>query len=202
MINSIQKYRVWMTLAALALMVGGCANKPERIVLLPQEGRTTSLIVTGPTGSTVTLSEPYAEAVVTHRETTAGKTDAETVNKRYGSTLSATPFAPKRFVVYFLSGGNELTPESLAQLPGILAEISKVPAAEVVITGHTDRVGPVEINDTLSLQRAQTVRTQLIAAGAAADKITTAGRGEREPLVPTADEVSEPRNRRVEIKVR
>jgi outer membrane protein OmpA-like peptidoglycan-associated protein len=38
--------------------------------------------------------------------------------------------------------------------------------------------------------------------GIAPDRITTAGRGEREPLVPTADEVAEPRNRRVEISVR
>jgi flagellar motor protein MotB len=29
-----------------------------------------------------------------------------------------------------------------------------------------------------------------------------AGRGEREPIVPTEDEVAEPRNRRVEITVR
>jgi len=33
-------------------------------------------------------------------------------------------------------------------------------------------------------------------------RISVAGRGEREPEVPTADEVAEPRNRRVEINVR
>jgi outer membrane protein OmpA-like peptidoglycan-associated protein len=38
--------------------------------------------------------------------------------------------------------------------------------------------------------------------GIAADRIRVAGRGEREPLVPTADEVAEARNRRVEINVR
>jgi len=41
-----------------------------------------------------------------------------------------------------------------------------------------------------------------VKAGVAADRISVAGRGEREPLVPTADEVAEPRNRRVEINVR
>ena len=42
----------------------------------------------------------------------------------------------------------------------------------------------------------------LIAAGVPAGKIETAGRGEREPLLKTADEVAEPKNRRVEISVR
>ncbi len=42
----------------------------------------------------------------------------------------------------------------------------------------------------------------LIEAGFPADKMEIAGRGERELLVPTANEVDEPRNRRVEINIR
>jgi outer membrane protein OmpA-like peptidoglycan-associated protein len=43
---------------------------------------------------------------------------------------------------------------------------------------------------------------ELVKLGIAESRIQIAGRGEREPLVPTADEVSEPRNRRVEVSVR
>jgi outer membrane protein OmpA-like peptidoglycan-associated protein len=46
------------------------------------------------------------------------------------------------------------------------------------------------------------VRDELVKVGIAADRIRVEGRGEREPLVPTPDEVAEPRNRRVEISVR
>jgi outer membrane protein OmpA-like peptidoglycan-associated protein len=46
------------------------------------------------------------------------------------------------------------------------------------------------------------VREELLKLGIAPGRIRTAGRGEREPLVPTADGVAEPRNRRVEINVR
>lgn len=187
---------------ALVLMLVGCAGKPERIVLLPQEGRSSSLVVTGPAGSQVTLSEPYAEAVVTRRETTAGKVDADTVNKRYGAVLSATPIMPRSFVLYFVTGGNEFTAESEAQLPAVVTEVAAVPAVEVIVIGHTDRVGTVEANDALSLRRAQVVRDRLIAAGVTSDKIIAVGRGEREPVMQTADEVAEPRNRRVEVKVR
>ena len=57
-------------------------------------------------------------------------------------------------------------------------------------------------DDGLSLRRAERVRNDLIGRGIPGDKIQVAGRGEREPLVPTEDEVAEPRNRRVEITVR
>jgi len=80
--------------------------------------------------------------------------------------------------------------------------VSKYDAGEVVVTGHTDRVGNDTENDRLSLERAGVMRARLVAAGVPAERITMAGRGEREPLVPTADEVSEPRNRRVEVKLR
>jgi OmpA-OmpF porin, OOP family len=46
------------------------------------------------------------------------------------------------------------------------------------------------------------VRDELVRVGIPPDRISVAGRGEREPLIPTDDEVAEPRNRRVEINVR
>jgi outer membrane protein OmpA-like peptidoglycan-associated protein len=81
-------------------------------------------------------------------------------------------------------------------------EIARRPAPEIVVIGHTDRVGAVPYNDALSLRRAERVRDELVKVGITADRISVAGRGEREPLVPTPDEVAEPRNRRVEINVR
>jgi outer membrane protein OmpA-like peptidoglycan-associated protein len=70
------------------------------------------------------------------------------------------------------------------------------------VIGHTDRVGPVEYNDALSLRRAERVRRNFVERGIPTSAINVAGRGEREPILSTADEVSEPRNRRVEINVR
>jgi outer membrane protein OmpA-like peptidoglycan-associated protein len=73
----------------------------------------------------------------------------------------------------------------------------------VAVIGHTDRVGSVAQNDALSLQRAERVRRDVAQQlGIAPDRIAAAGRGEREPLVETADEVAEPRNRRVEVTIR
>ena len=75
------------------------------------------------------------------------------------------------------------------------------PGGEIVVTGHTDRQGTVEANDQLSLQRALALRALFIERGFPPERIEAVGRGEREPLVPTADEVPEPRNRRAELLV-
>jgi outer membrane protein OmpA-like peptidoglycan-associated protein len=83
-----------------------------------------------------------------------------------------------------------------------LAEIRKRPAPDLIIVGHTDRVGLLADNDRLALKRAEKMRGEMVRQGLPADSVQAAGRGEREPLVPTADEVAEARNRRVEMLVR
>jgi OmpA-OmpF porin, OOP family len=84
----------------------------------------------------------------------------------------------------------------------VLEELRARPVTDMVLIGHTDRAGPIEGNDSLSLQRAERMRNDLVQQGFPAERIRAAGRGEREPLVPTADGIEEPRNRRVEIDVR
>ena len=83
-----------------------------------------------------------------------------------------------------------------------MAELKRRAVPDIVVIGHTDTIGALEWNDKLSLARAERVREALIAQGLPATRITAAGRGEREPLVTTADNVAEPRNRRVEVNVR
>ena len=90
----------------------------------------------------------------------------------------------------------------MAALADVLARATERPGGEVIIIGHTDRVGSVESNDTLSLQRAQAVRQLVIDRGFDPNRVEAVGRGEREPAVQTADEVEEPKNRRAEIVVR
>jgi len=72
---------------------------------------------------------------------------------------------------------------------------------KIAATGHADRAGSADYNLALSLKRAEAVRDALVAAGIPHDAITTAKLGETEPVVPTADGVSESANRRVEVIV-
>ena len=188
-----------ISLIGLMSLLVGCAS--ERVVLLPSaDGRPSAVIVQRGDKSSC-LDQPYATAerrLGFNRETTL---NAEEVQARYGKTLAARPPRPISFNLYFQEN-TTLTPESQLLLAKIQAEIRQRKAAELEIIGHTDRVGSVEKNDALSLCRATSTKALFIEMGIADNMIQISGRGEREPLIPTADEVLEPRNRRVQIMVR
>ncbi len=190
-------------LGAVLGLLGGCATVvSDRIILLPQaDGRPSAVEVTA--GSqTLRLNQPYATAELRDGRLTPATTTAEAVRATYGALLAQQPARPRSFTVQFEPNGNRLAAGAEAVLTEMRAALAVLPAAEVVITGHTDRVGSVEANDRLSLARAESVRDILAAAGVPRSAMSVAGRGEREPVVPTADEVAEARNRRVEIKIR
>jgi outer membrane protein OmpA-like peptidoglycan-associated protein len=193
-------------LAALGiLLLSGCA-KPARndlYVLIPAQDGHVGAVSVESGGKQTVLDQPYATARVTEPgRVEPGAITEQEVQKAFGAALAAQPGRPISFIVYFLEARDELTPDSKQIVGRIIDEIARRPAPEIIVIGHTDRVGTVPYNDALSLRRAERVRDELVKAGVAVERIRVEGRGEREPLVPTADEVAEPRNRRVEINVR
>jgi outer membrane protein OmpA-like peptidoglycan-associated protein len=149
------------------------------------------------------LDKPYTAA----RYEDGGKVETapvaqEEVRKTFAIAIAARPARPVSFLLYFQEGTDEYTAESKNAFEKIFAEIARRQAAEVAVIGHTDTVGKTEFNDALSLRRAERVRNDFVDRGIPTHAVNIAGRGERELIVPTADEVSEPRNRRVEINVR
>jgi hypothetical protein len=73
--------------------------------------------------------------------------------------------------------------------------------AQVSVIGHTDTSGSPQYNQELSERRAAAVERELVRLGVPATSITTIAQGQEDLLVPTADGVREPRNRRVEIVI-
>jgi outer membrane protein OmpA-like peptidoglycan-associated protein len=199
---------------AAVLLAAACAKAPvvpevkapardDLYVLLPDEaGKTGALSVTHADQAHV-LDTPHAATHIKEPGRVEKRTvHPDEVRQAFGAALSAQPPRPVSFTLYFLEGKDEFTPESQLLIQNVLAEIARRPAPEVIVIGHTDRVGNVSYNDTLSLRRAERARGELAKAGIPAERIQIAGRGEREPLIPTEDEVAEPRNRRVEISIR
>lgn len=176
----------------------------DTVILLPDEdGSVGSLVVSSEAGEQ-SLNTAYSKVETDETGAlAAGTTSAAEVESEFGSLLNATPAAPRSFTVTFESGSAEtLTTRSQAELARVRDYLLTVPAAEITVIGHTDRVGSVADNDALSKERARSVKALIQSAGVDATSIEAAGRGEREPLVETADGVAEPRNRRVEIRVR
>ncbi|MGB7761734.1 MAG: OmpA family protein [Bryobacteraceae bacterium] len=72
---------------------------------------------------------------------------------------------------------------------------------KVVVTGNTDYVGSGAYNETLSLARANTVKSFLVKYGAAADQVSVAGEGKRQPEVDNQTKEGRFINRRVSLQV-
>ena len=186
----------------LAALVSACAGPKESVVLLPSPtGQSTAVTVTRDAKQLV-LDQPYAGARLSRWSMSGNPSSAQDVESRFGPALAAQPLLPAQFTLYFIDGKDELTDESKQIVDTVFAEIARRPVPDVIVIGHTDTVGNDVANDALSRQRAEVVRNAFVARGLAADKLVTVGRGKRELAVPTADGVSEPRNRRIEILVR
>jgi outer membrane protein OmpA-like peptidoglycan-associated protein len=199
-----ERGRNLVSLVPLALLIlTGCATRDDLYVLLPGKGHNPGALTVTSGDEQRTLDQPYAGARVTRPGSVSRtKSSDSEVKATFGPALAAQPGRPVSFYLYFLADTDEFTPESKQVVAQIFAEIARRQAPDIVIIGHTDRVGPVPYNDALSLRRAERVREELLKRGIPRVRISVAGRGERELEVSTADEVAEPRNRRVEINVR
>ncbi|MCK9386766.1 MAG: OmpA family protein [Sulfuritalea sp.] len=201
----VSTYRCLASLAGALMLVllSACGSPREHFSVLPdRDGKTGQMVVTPRDGAPLKLDQTTTSATVRGGEVSSAKLSEAEIREMYKDALDAQPMAPARFLLYFVEGSDTLTVESQRELENVMAEIKKRPAPDLIVVGHTDRVGSVADNDRLALRRAEKVRAQLVAQGFSADSVSASGRGEREPLVPTVDEVPEARNRRVEILVR
>lgn len=190
-----------LPLACVAMLaLSACVS--ERVVLLPSPDGKPSAVVVRSGETEQVLDEPFETVALRGESQTIGVMDAQEVEERFGQVIAQMPTRPVSFTLYFLENSSELVPESRKELDLLRNELKDRPIAEILIIGHTDTVGGLQQNDALSLKRAIAVREELKEEGIDALVMDVAGRGKRELLVPTNDEVSEARNRRVEIRVR
>ena len=112
---------------------------------------------------------------------------------------AAAPMAAARtFLVFFDWSKADLT-DRARQIIGEAASARGQGVTRIEVNGFTDRSGPADYNMQLSIRRANAVAAELVRRGVPRNEIVTRGFGEENNLVPTADGVREPQNRRVEI---
>ena len=109
------------------------------------------------------------------------------------------PAAAPSYMVFFDWDRSNLSAQALNTIKQAANAFKTKGNARITATGHTDKSGPENYNMALSLRRANAVKDALVREGVPATAIAVIGRGESQPLVPTADGVREPQNRRVEI---
>ncbi len=116
--------------------------------------------------------------------------------------VTPAPAPARTYLVFFDWDRADLTARA-RQIVREAAEASRhVAYTRIEVNGYTDRSGTVQYNLRLSIRRARNVEAELIRDGVPRRAIDIHGYGESHPLVPTADGVREPQNRRVEIILR
>ena len=95
-----------------------------------------------------------------------------------------------------------LTPNAEAVLDTVSRAFTGQTTLQVEIAGHTDSIGSVAANQTLSQLRAESVRNYLISKGARPDQLRARGYGKTQMLInPESGDQDRERNRRVELRV-
>jgi iron complex outermembrane receptor protein len=109
------------------------------------------------------------------------------------------PSVAHSYMVFFDFNKSDLTAQAIAIVDQAAANAGPAKATQLVVTGHTDTVGSDAYNMRLSRRRAESVAAELEKQGIASGEIEIVAKGKKDLLVPTADGVREPQNRRVTI---
>ena len=92
-------------------------------------------------------------------------------------------------------------PEARTNLRELAVSLEKYPGSNVLIIGHTDRLGTEAYNMGLSDRRATAAATYLISQGVSGARIATRGLGETEPIASNETEAGRQANRRIEVAI-
>jgi chemotaxis protein MotB len=99
----------------------------------------------------------------------------------------------------FAKGSDQLDAKGKTALQQLASALNDNPNIEIIVEGHTDDSGSVNYNWDLSTRRATEVVKILALNGVLPNRMTAAGRGMHQPVVPNSDEASKAKNRRTEI---
>ncbi len=204
MIIHKRSYKIlFLSFLALVILASGCAK--TTVVLLPDpDGKVGHVTVSTDKGTT-NITRAREATVVKGRESTPTSPTILTeddINADFGQVLAVLPTKPIHFILYFKGGSTELTAASIKVLPDILESIKSRDSQNISVIGHTDTAGDRQYNMQLSQKRASAIRKILVREGVQSSFIKSTSHGENNPLVKTADNVHEPKNRRVEVVVR
>jgi len=111
---------------------------------------------------------------------------------------------PKEFTldrVNFEFGKSSLTKDSFVEMKELLEFMRRKKLIVIEIAGHTDSIGEPKENLKLSQQRAESVRSYLIANGIESIRVSAKGYGETEPIATNDTNDGRQKNRRTEVHI-
>jgi outer membrane protein OmpA-like peptidoglycan-associated protein len=103
--------------------------------------------------------------------------------------------------ILFITGSFRLASKSFKGLDEVVKIMTENPEMKLAIDGHTDNVGKDDMNQTLSDNRAASVKAYFVSKGIDESRITSAGHGETMPIADNKTAAGRAKNRRVELKL-
>ncbi len=177
----------------------------QTTVVLVDNGKSHNAIVVKTDKGSIVIDKPDRYVKITSKTKAPSKVETMSkseIKKKFATVIKAAPLPPVDINIYFKRNSSELTKESREKLPEILKMIKKREPCVISVIGHTDTKGSKEANEKLGLKRAEYVKNWILSTKVKIDNIEVKSYGESDLLVPTKDNVSEPRNRRVEIFIK
>ena len=101
--------------------------------------------------------------------------------------------------ILFATNKSNLSAEAKSNLKKFADEMKDLSDTDITVYGHTDNTGSAEVNERLSLQRANAVSAELQADGIAKSRITTEGKSFTMPVADNSTAEGRAQNRRVEV---
>lgn len=183
-----------------ALLASGCAT--DKLTLLEnEEGH--------PTGAVAVIASDGRESLIDQPLTQAKLRDGPTKGRvlkklkpGYSALLDSLPPSAKGFAITFPIGVTKIPADQRSVLEQIRNELSTRPGAQIEVAGFTDSLGPEELNDKISKNRADSVAQELRDFGFAVAPEDSLGRGEFEARDKLGDEKADETYRRVVVIVR
>jgi outer membrane protein OmpA-like peptidoglycan-associated protein len=208
-----------LTVVAAALLLGGCETMTET-----QKGTATgagigaaagAVIGAATAGGNVGRSAATGAAVgaavgaiggyVWSKKMEEQKKQMEQDSAGTGIGVTRTPDNRLRVNVPADAGFDVNRSDVKPNLRGVLdkfaGSMNQHSVTTIEIVGHTDSSGTDAINNPLSVARANATRDYLVGRGVSAQRISTAGRGSREPVAANDSDAGRAQNRRVEIYI-
>lgn len=188
---------------AIGLAAAGCQKNV--VVLLPNPDGTVGHITVANSAGSVELGTANTATAIRDAETAPSlpaTMDSQNIKALFEDVLENQPQPPVHFILYFEKDSTRLRSASRDALNDVVASIQERGSHHISVIGHSDTLGDKAYNLELSRRRAVAVKKLLVEKGISAESINTTSHGEENPLIKTADNVGNPKNRRVEVVVR
>ena len=123
----------------------------------------------------------------------------------FANAIRKKPYDANKFYVFdrlfFDVNSSSLNEKSQQQIQNTALILKSYPEITILLRGHTDNQGSLELNQALSLKRAESVKASLINLNINADRISVVGKAASEPVLSNETAEGRLRNRRIDLSI-